>query len=99
MNFHSTSYVQDCTVAENHKCGIHAQGVASVIVRGCRNRDNGRAGFRVADDAQMAVAHSFSDGDAAGCVADDSLGSGMVLTMEEVKVDGVVQSGILQVSS
>ena len=107
--------VEDCTVTQNRKGRFHAMGSASVAVRGCFSRDNGGAGFRVGDDAQMTVAHSSSDGDAAGCVAKDNEyvdddddddeyevvrceGRGGVLTMEEVTVDGVVQSGTLKVT-
>ena len=47
----------------------------------------------------MTVSNSSSDGDAAGCVADDGGSSGVVLTMEEVTVDGIVQSDTLPVNS
>ena len=75
--------VEDCTVAQNRKGGFRAQGSASVALSGCRSRDNGGAGFSVGEDAQMTVAHSSSDGDAAGCVAqgvdDDEDGEGDVV--------------------
>ena len=54
--------------------------------------------YPVQEDALMTVAHSSSDGDGAGCVAGFVGGDG-VLTMEEVAVDGVVQSGTVPVTS
>ena len=84
-----------------------------MALRGCRSRDNGGAGFRVREHAQMTVAQSSSDGDAGGCAAQDTdnddedddnerfrcEGQRGVLTMEEVTVDGVVQCGTLRVPS
>ena len=86
--------VQDCLVKQNRGGGIRAVQKATVTVRGCRSTDNGGAGFRVEDGAQMTVVDSSSDRDAAGCVADSDR-CNTVLTMEQVTVDGVVQSGTL----
>ena len=90
--------LEDCIVAQNDRGGFHALEGVSVAVTGCRSRDNGGVGFEVEHGGQMTVAHSSSDGDTAGCVAHSDGAGGGVLTMEEVTVDGAVQSGTLPVT-
>ena len=80
---------------ELHRWLLGAAAAETIVglVSGCR-----KAGFRVQEDALMTVAHSSSDGDTAGCVAHSDGAGGGVLTMEEVTVDGAVQSGTLPVT-
>ena len=90
---------EDCTVANNGSCGIMAMASAFMVVRGCRSRENGDAGFWVEGGAQMACALSSSDGDGKAYrlqIGGDGAG---VLAMEEVVVDGVVESCTLPVPS
>ena len=66
--------LQDCTVAQTDGGGFFALAGASVLEIGCHTRHNREAGSVVDDGAQMTVAHSSSDGDAAGCVVGGEAG-------------------------
>jgi hypothetical protein len=81
--------VEGCLLEHNQGCGILAGRNAAAIVRRCKSRGNGEAGYLARwNGAQMTVLNSSSKRDNGGC----GVREGGVLSMDNVKVDGVVWS-------
>ena len=101
--------VEKCTFQSNGECGVKAEGAAPEhalehafqhvrtrdtaegTVKGCHSSQHSIAGYLAVGDASMKVSGSISEGDKAGCCASE----GGQLTMGNVTVDGVLQTGQL----
>ena len=92
INLESKVCVEGCTFKQNVTGGVVAEGQQAVVtVKGCHSSQHDCAGYHATGKARMTVSSSVSEGDAQGCSADQ----GGQLTMEEVTVDGTIQSGHL----
>ena len=80
---------EGCTFQQNGAYGVLAVATAEVTVKGCHSFQHTTAGFCSVGGAQMKVSSSVSEGDKQGCSVDDT----GQLTMEDVTVDGTLQSG------
>lgn len=98
VGFAGQVVLTDCLAKSCSSVGVRVDGPhAKVHVAGCTDceglpkRPTRFAGYHAFDKAQMKVSSSISEGDKQGCVAEDEA----QLTMEEVTVEGTLQSGQL----
>lgn len=82
---------EGCTLQENVESGICARNKAVVDVRDCRSSRHTHAGYLSDTRAVMTASSSCIQGDNEGCVVN----RGGELTMDQVSVDGTLQSGKL----
>ena len=86
-----SALVEGCQVSKNGYGGIVAGCQAVVSVKNCRSMRNGHEGYKARTGAHITVSDSSSEGDAGGCV----VGEGGTMTLHDVMVDGVLESGSL----
>lgn len=84
-------HVEGCSFHQNGGCGALTTSKAVIFMQGCCSSQNMGEGYSAEFGAKVLVTSSFSDGDKSGCMASE-FGE---LTMDEVTVDGVCQSGTL----
>lgn len=83
---------EGCSFQENRFCGSVAIDSSAVEMTSCSSSHDEGAGYcATGTNAKLSVMNSWSDGDARGY----HVLCGGVLTMQEVTVDGVYQSGKL----
>ena len=83
--------VEGCRLKQNGASGVMAEQHALVVVKDCHSSQHSTAGYQATGWGWMYVSSSVSEGDKEACSADE----GGQLTMEEVNVDGTLQSGQL----
>ena len=81
-------HVEGCTFKQNSEWGVLAELHAEVIVKGCHSSQHVNAGYVAVANAQVNLS-CVSEGDRKGC----STGGGGRLTLEDVTVNGTLQSG------
>ena len=85
-------HVEGCTFNQNDAYGVAAFGKNTVVsVKGCHSRQHSTAGNHATCNVHMMVSSSASEGHKHSCTAVN----GAQLTMQEVTVDGTLQSGPL----
>lgn len=95
----SNVHVEGCTLKNNSGCGVMAENYAKVTVKGCHSSGHSSAaGYCASEGTKMLVSGSVSEQDKVGCSIDmdaDDTDEELELTMQDVTVNGTLQSGQL----